>query len=240
MRIEATRGNAMTSLFAGRARHCARVGLIVAAGLGLTATANAACYPPDSQLPQPQIQSFLNDPAQLLSKFPTGGGSLVIAVRDLVASDNTTLPAVIKLLGSANPQQRTAIGSALGIAARLCIGPDQAYAGQIQSALAAANDALAMTAFVSASGQVTGTAATGPAGLGGQVNPFSNLGTNPTTVTTVQGRGSTQTNFFTFSGGTSSTSGGGGDGGPGGPGGPGGGGNGPPTKGGGGSKGVSP
>lgn len=176
------------------------------AGICASVSANAECYAAQYRLPQLQVQTFQTDPAALLSQFPTGGPGLVSAIRDLIASDNATLDTVIKLIATANAQQRAGIGSGLGLAMALCIGPDQAYAGQIQAAVAATGDRLAMTAFVSSSGQVTATtaiSAAAPAGLGGQTGPLSNptalhTGVQPAAATSGP---TSSTNYFTFSGG---------------------------------------
>jgi len=129
--------------------------------IGLTTATRAACYQPDDRLPQNQIGSFLNNPAELLVNNPAGGGGLESSVLKLVGSDNAALPAVIKLLSSANPQQRAAIGAGLAAAAQLCLASDQSFAGQIQSAIAEAGDRVALEAFVSSGGQDTATAAIG-------------------------------------------------------------------------------
>jgi hypothetical protein len=134
--------------------------LVVAMGMGLTTIAQAACYPPQSQLPQNQIQSFLKDPAGLLAGNPTPD-SLSISVRDLVESDNAALPAVIQMLKSANPTQQAATGIGLAYAARACLAVDQAFAGEIQTQLGASGFGTAVTAFVSAGGQEPATASTG-------------------------------------------------------------------------------
>ena len=63
---------------------------------------------------------------------------MIARVRDLVASDPSTLNPVIGLLATANFDQATAIGTGLGQAALMVVKTDQAYANQIQDTLAAA------------------------------------------------------------------------------------------------------
>jgi hypothetical protein len=138
---------------------CTSIIILLAISIGLTPAARAACYQPEDRLPQNQIQSFLNDPAELLANNPVGGGALESSVLKLVSSDNAALPAVIKLLSLANPQQRAAIGAGLAATAQLCLASDQTFAGQIQSAIAEAGDRVALEAFVSSGGQDTATAA---------------------------------------------------------------------------------
>ena len=134
--------------------------LVMGSLLALSGAANASCYPSSAKLPDTEIQSFLKNPNGLLSAYEDGGGLLVSAVRDLVASDNSALYLVVKLLASANSRQREAIGSGLGLAAQTCLVSEQAYAGQIQASLLETADTIALTAFVASVGQTTGTSAT--------------------------------------------------------------------------------
>jgi hypothetical protein len=180
--------------------------------LGLSAAAAAACLPPASALPPARVQSFLSNPSALLASNPNGGGDLINMVRQLVASDNTTLQPVIQLLSAANVQQRTAIGTGLASAAQICLPSDQAYSGQIQTALAASGDRVAITAFVSAGGQEPATAATG-AGAPGETAFVSGTlqvtgaspggGLTPPVVTSGSAGGSTV--LFTFATGAGAT-----------------------------------
>jgi hypothetical protein len=140
--------------------------LIVVLGIAIGNAASAACYPAGSKLANAQIDAFVKNPGALLAAYEYGGGGLVAAVRDLVASDSATLPVVIQLLKSANPQQRASIGTGLGFAAQICLVPEQAYAGQIQAALAETADTVALTAFVATAGQTTGTSALAGNGTG--------------------------------------------------------------------------
>jgi hypothetical protein len=133
--------------------------LIIVGSVALSSVANAACYPASAKLPDTAIQAFLKNPNGLLSAYEDGGGLLVSVVRDLVASDNSALSLVVGLLASANPRQREAIGSGLGLAAQICLVPEQAYAGQIQASLVETADTVALTAFVASVGQTTGTSA---------------------------------------------------------------------------------
>jgi hypothetical protein len=133
--------------------------LIIVGSVALSSVANAACYPASAKLPDTAIQAFLKNPNGLLSAYEDGGGLLVSVVRDLVASDNSALSLVVGLLASANPRQREAIGSGLGLAAQICLVPEQAYAGQIQASLVETADTIALTAFVASVGQTTGTSA---------------------------------------------------------------------------------
>ena len=82
--------------------------------------AQAACLSERQQIPVQTVEAFLASPIQILQQFPGGGGGVITQVRDLVATDPAALPAIMALLANANPDQKTAIGSGLGQAARLC------------------------------------------------------------------------------------------------------------------------
>jgi hypothetical protein len=112
------------------------VGTQVAA---LSGVAAAAVYSPQQVLPAQAIQQFLADPTALLAQYPDGGAQLIARVRDLAASDPATLSALIGLLTSANQGQAAAIGTALGQVAVMAVKTDQAYAIQIQEAIAGAD-----------------------------------------------------------------------------------------------------
>ncbi|MGY4280804.1 hypothetical protein ACVWXO_000024 [Bradyrhizobium sp. LM2.7] len=79
-----------------------KVALRLAAAAALAATlssaASAAVYPPQRQLPAQVISDFKGSPNSLLQQYPVGGPQLVSRVRDLGASDPTTLPGLIALL----------------------------------------------------------------------------------------------------------------------------------------------
>jgi hypothetical protein len=98
----------------------------------------AAVYSPQQALPAPAIQDFLGDPGALLKQYPDGGAAMIARVRDLAASDPSTLNAIVGLLATANDAQSTAIGTGLGQVALMAVKTDQAYANQIQEALASA------------------------------------------------------------------------------------------------------
>jgi hypothetical protein len=101
-------------------------------------SARAACYGPQQQLPAPTIAQFTANPAQLLTQYPNGGPEMISTIRDLVASDPTTLPLILSLLPNASTGGLNAIGTGLGQAALICVHTDQAFATEIQQALALA------------------------------------------------------------------------------------------------------
>ena len=193
--------------------------LIVMGSVALSSVANATCYPASAKLPDTEIQAFLKNPNGLLSAYENGGGLLVSVVRDLVASDNSALSLVVGLLASANPRQREAIGSGLGLAAQICLVPEQAYAGQIQASLVETADTVALTAFVASVGQTTGTSAipdtvalTAFVAAAGQKTGTSRFTAPPLLSSHAGGSGRTFSSFIfsgssiTYSGGSSTRS----------------------------------
>ena len=108
-------------------------GAIFALVIGFAPLASAAVYSPRQALPATTIQQFLANPSSLLSQFPNGGPLMITKVRDLAASDPATLSALIGLLKSANPDQASAIGTALGQVALMAVNSDPAFATQIQT-----------------------------------------------------------------------------------------------------------
>lgn len=147
----------------------------------------AACYSEDAQLSPKVVADFTSDPGRILQQFPGGGGEMISRVRDLAASNPTTLSAILGLIPKANKEQKAAFGSALAQAARICLKPDQAYANQIQQAIVETNDQELIVAYSAASGD-SPIAAVGPAGvatgggLGGQSGPSGVSGTGFGTV----------------------------------------------------------
>jgi len=170
--------------------------LVVAIGMSVSAgglaPAMAACYAPDQQLPAQTVGDFLGNPAQVLqdAKNAEGGQDMITLVRDLVASNPTTLPAVIGLLDKANAAQQGAIGSALGQAANLCLKPDQAFAGDIVGQLAASSSDSAKNAYAA----VTGTYPLRSVAGGGGVSGGASGGTTGS-LSTPAGGNSTFTAF---------------------------------------------
>src|SRR3954467_15029375 len=75
-----------------------RMAATAALAVTITSAANAAIYPPQRQLPAAIISEFKASPNSLLQQYSTGGPQLISRVRDLGASDPTTLPGLIALL----------------------------------------------------------------------------------------------------------------------------------------------
>jgi hypothetical protein len=149
--------------------------------------AEAACYAPSQQLPSATLAQFAGSPADILK---LGNGELISRVRDLVASSPSALQAILGLLGNANPQQVNAIGTGLGQAALICVRGDQAFATEIQNAVAGIGNSTLTLAFAAVlgdkpigalgGGQGSGGGGGGggsPGAGGGQTNPIPGVGT---------------------------------------------------------------
>jgi hypothetical protein len=137
--------------------------------------AQAACYGPQQVLSAQTVSAFLSNPAQMLQD-PDGGARMIGQIRDLAASDPATLDPIIGLLANANKGQKTAIGSGLAQAARICVRTDQLYAGRIQDAVAQTKDQDVILAYAAITGEQPTAAVGGGAGggaVGGQTNPLN-------------------------------------------------------------------
>lgn len=154
-----------------------KMALRMAAAAALVVTINsaasAAIYPPQRQLPATVISDFKAAPNSLLQQYPTGGPQLISRVRDLGASDPTTVPGLIALLKdpATNTDQMRAIVAGLAQVARMAAQQDQAYANEIQAAIAGTGNPDVIAAYQAATGDVaiaaTGGGAGGGTGAGG-------------------------------------------------------------------------
>jgi hypothetical protein len=77
-------------------------------------------------------QQFQSNSAQILAKFPNGGGEMIALIRELTLADQANLPVIINLLPNANDAQGSAIGTGLGQAALASVKTNQSYAATIQ------------------------------------------------------------------------------------------------------------
>ncbi|MEZ2144646.1 hypothetical protein AAE026_20495 [Bradyrhizobium sp. DN5] len=150
-----------------------RIALRMAAAAALAATitsaASAAVYPPQRQLPAQIISEFKAAPNSLLQQYPTGGPQLISRVRDLGASDPTTLPGLIALLkdpATTKDQMRAIVGG-LAQVARMAAQSDAAFANEIQTAIAGIGNPDVIAAYQAATGDVAIAATGGGAGGGG-------------------------------------------------------------------------
>ncbi|WP_036026547.1 hypothetical protein [Bradyrhizobium yuanmingense] len=150
-------------------RNALRMAAAAALAATITSAANAAIYPPQRQLPATVISEFKTSPNSLLQQYPTGGPQLISRVRDLGASDPTTLPGLIALLKdpATTKDQMNAIVAGLAQVARMAAQQDQAYANEIQTAIAGTGNPDVIAAYQAATGDVAIAAAGGGAGGGG-------------------------------------------------------------------------
>jgi len=149
-------------------RNALRMAAAAAFAATIITAASAAVYPPQRQLPATVISDFKAAPNSLLQQYPTGGPQLISRVRDLGASDPTTLTGLIALLKdrATTPDQMRAIVAGLAQVARMAAQSDQAYANEIQAAIANTGNADVIAAYQAATGDVA-IAATGGGGGGG-------------------------------------------------------------------------
>jgi hypothetical protein len=143
--------------------------------IALSGPAWSAAYAPGQQLSQQTIAEFTANPSQLLNQFPNGGGQMISRLRDLLASDPATLAPILSLLRNATSEQKAALGAALAQAARLYQRADQAFAAQIQQAVANTQDQELIVAYAAAAGDQpigAGGGAGSAGGPGGGSNPL--------------------------------------------------------------------
>ena len=160
--------------------------LRMAAAAAIVATvssaASAAVYPPRQQLSAQVISEFKGSPNNLLQQHPQAGAAMISQVRDLAASDPTTLPVLIGLLkdSATSKDQVRAIVAGLAQVARLAARNDQAFADEIQRAIAGTNNQDVISAYQAATGDVAiaagGGGAGGAGGGSGAGGPTGNFG----------------------------------------------------------------
>ena len=163
------------------------------------------------QQQQGLVQQFNANPQQILQQFPNGGAAMISQLREIAIADPKSLDAIMGLIPNASKDQKAAIGSALGQAAKVVVKTDQAYANDILQAIAKTKD---QDVFLAYSGVAPdqGTAATGGGGaggggggVGGQTNALAGTPSGSGGPQAIGG-GSTPTGNFSY---TSSVSGGG-------------------------------
>jgi hypothetical protein len=121
------------------------------------------------------VSRFINEPAQLLTQFPSGGQQMISLIRDLVASDPGTLPLILSLNAKANSDQVEAIGTGLGQVALVCSRTAQAFASEILRMTLAADNQPLTQAFAGVMGDLFFDSV-GPAGVGGGGGPTATSG----------------------------------------------------------------
>lgn len=104
-------------------------------------------------------------PGDLLGRFPSGGGGMVSEVRNMVATNPSSVDGIPAILASATPAQKEALGAGLGQAAGLCLTRDRNALDAINKVVLAMNNSEVTTAFQTVTGDRQ-TAATGGGGGG--------------------------------------------------------------------------
>jgi hypothetical protein len=179
--------------------------LVIASGFVMVAggRAQAACYGPQEQLSAQTIADFKADPTKLLDLAPNRTAELISKVRDLAASDPTTLPLILNLIATADPTQIDAIGTGLGQAALTCVRTDQAYANEIQQAVAGqSNDALTLAFAAVLGDKPIGAVGGGGGGGGGPTDPLFGIARGSggsSSALASFGTSNREPNFFTLS-----------------------------------------
>jgi len=143
--------------------------MVVAVTVSFPICLKAAVYPPQRQLSAQIISDFKGAPTSLLQQYPNGGPEMISRVRDLGASDPTTLPGLISLLrdpATTGDQMRAVVGG-LAQVARMAAQTDQAFANEIQSAIAGTGNPDVIAAYQAATGDVAIAATGAGAGSGG-------------------------------------------------------------------------
>ena len=135
-----------------------RAGVVFCVAAVASSNVMAACGPAPTGWVAPAA-------ADLLSKYPDGGGALTSDVRNMVMQSGDTAKAITGLADKATPAQRQAIGAGLGQAAQACLRTDQAIARSIQEAIVGTPARDLVLAYSSITGDRS-TAATG-GGFGG-------------------------------------------------------------------------
>lgn len=168
-------------------------------------TAMAACGVSPLPLQPADVQSFKENPGQLLTRNMSGGNDLTVQSYNLVITDPSVIDALVGLIPQSNALQKFALGTGLGDAVRQCSARDAEVADAIQTAIAALDQPEFEIAFTQAINQVETAAIGGPGAAGG--GPF---GTSAITDGRLGGGGGGVTNssinYFTGGGAGSPTS----------------------------------
>jgi uncharacterized membrane protein YgcG len=159
-------------------RFTVRAAVMIAVASSISSAASAAVYPPSRQLQAQIISDFKGSPATLLQQYPDGGPQLISRVRDLGASDPTTVPGLIELLKNpaTTKDQLRAIVAGLAQVARMAAQTDQAFANEIQAAVAGTNNPDVIAAYQAATGDVAIAAAGAGGGGSGSGGPTTGSG----------------------------------------------------------------
>jgi hypothetical protein len=134
-------------------------------------------------------------------------------IRDVAVAHPEALQTIVGLLNGASADQQSAIGSALGQAANIVVKTNQAYANQIQQAVANSGSDDANTSFAAVTGNVNIGSTGGGGGGGGNGSigfgvPTGGSNTGTGAVFGVSHFATSTQNFFTSNGTGGATPGG--------------------------------
>lgn len=159
-------------MFNWRTNHGLRAA-IATAGLGVAFALPLGATAAQAAVTQQQASQFKANPQSALPQLANGArptaaqlAALTALVRDLMATDPSTLNSIIGLLTGADEAEQRAIGRGLAQAALAVVGTNRDLADQIQQAIAASNVLAAINAYAEATGNVL-TASSGGGGGGG-------------------------------------------------------------------------
>jgi len=154
---------------------------VVLAAASLSTPSDAACISAAAAVPAAAVDGARANPAGLLARFPNGEGALASEIRNLVTTDPSLVDSMLALVGSANADQRRAIGAGLGQAASICARPEPQIARQIQESLLKIANPDVVLAFQAVVGDQTAAvgagAGAGPGGVGGSGTAAASAGT---------------------------------------------------------------
>ncbi|WP_194483067.1 hypothetical protein [Alsobacter metallidurans] len=122
----------------------------------------AECRSAFGQAGAAALDAFSTSPTGILTSNPQGGGLLVKQVRDLLLANTDLAQSMLALAATANPDQRSSIGAAMGQVTLACAKAQPEVAQRLQEVVLAVANPDVLSAFRQATGDVS-TAAVGVA-----------------------------------------------------------------------------
>lgn len=122
--------------------------VLAVAGIGFATPVAASCTTGSWSAMQPYMESFVLNPTAILQEFPGGGDKMFYGLRDFLAADTRlVLPSVIKIIRTANADQKKSIGQALGITVYKCRFADPETSQRIEMKAKKIRDQAVMLAY---------------------------------------------------------------------------------------------
>lgn len=138
----------------------AAIGALAATGASAESSQDSCVLEP-ARLPDAVINSFKENPSNLIPKNPAGGPPLSTDVRRLAASDVRVVPKLIDLAKDAKPEHIVALGIGLAQAAAICAKTKQEHAEAIKKLITESRNS-ALTASFSAQSSLFAFSPDGP------------------------------------------------------------------------------